>query len=118
MSFNFDIHDEESDQTIANVFEKDLEIEDLEQRSFVVEGKADIFPYVYEQKKVSDVGFPFLFGEQQGEFNHIFQDPFASLLETSEREILGICLRLVSGYNSSEKMSFGVGVKLLFELPP
>jgi hypothetical protein len=70
------------------------------------------------KKKVSDVGFPFLFGEQQGEFNHIFQDPFASLLETSEREILGICLRLVSGYNSSEKMSFGVGVKLLFELPP
>jgi hypothetical protein len=51
MSFLFDIHDEESDQIIANVFEKDLEIEDLEQRSFVVEEKDGIFPYVYEQEK-------------------------------------------------------------------
>jgi hypothetical protein len=29
MSFLFDIHDEESDQNIANVFEKGIEIEDL-----------------------------------------------------------------------------------------
>jgi len=48
-----------------------------------VEEKDGIFPNVYEQKKVSYVGFPSLFVEQQGEFNHIFQDPFASLLETS-----------------------------------
>jgi hypothetical protein len=58
MSFLFDIHDEESDQTIAYVFEKDLDIEYLEQRSSVVEEKDGIFPYVYEQKKVSDQAAP------------------------------------------------------------
>ena len=49
-------------------------------------------------------------------FNHVFQDPFTSLLEISEQGVLGIYIGIISEHNSSQNMSFGVGIKLIFVL--
>ena len=106
MSFIFDINNDEID----------FEVEDLEQKSFVVKKEVAIFSYVYEKKKKLDTGFPSLFVKQQGEFNPIFQDPFLSLLEIPKKEVFGIYLGIISEHNSLEKMSFEVGVKFMFVL--
>jgi hypothetical protein len=67
-------------------------------------------------KKISNTGCLSLFIEQQGELNHVFQDPFVSLLKLSEQEFLGIYLGIISEHDSSERMSFKAEVKLLFVL--
>jgi hypothetical protein len=38
----------------------------------------------------------------KGKFNHVFQDPFASLLGISEQEVLEIYLRIISEHKSSK----------------
>ena len=61
MSFPFYINNEESDHIISICSKNDFEVEDLEQRSFVVKEEVDIFPYVYEKEKHSDTGCLSLF---------------------------------------------------------
>lgn len=116
MSPLFDINNKESGQTITTSCEADFGAEKLEKRSFLLLEEFAIVPHVYEEKKVSDASFPSLFVEQQGAFNHVFQDPFLVLLEASEKGVLKICLGLASEYNFLERITFRIGLHFQFAL--
>jgi hypothetical protein len=56
--------------------------------------------YTCEKEGIIDTTCPFLFIDQQVVFTHILQDPFAFLLETSEKDTFMSCLEPISGIGS------------------
>jgi hypothetical protein len=61
-----------------------------------------MFLYTCEHEGTIDAGCPFLFIDQQVIFTHRLQDPFAFLLETSEKETFMSYLQSDSGIGSSK----------------
>ena len=64
--------------------------------------------YSCEQEETIDIDHPFLFIDQQVVFTHVLQDPFAFMLETSEKETLMSCLESICGFGFSKWMSFRI----------
>jgi hypothetical protein len=118
-----EMHDKENNQTVSICSENDLAFENLEQEKSTFEEKdtvkkeACMLLYTCEQEGTIDTGCPFLFIDQQVVFTHILQDPFAFLLETSEKETFMSYLESVSGIGSSKWMSFQIGFNFQFEFP-
>jgi hypothetical protein len=96
----------ENNHTISIYSENDLAFENLQQEKSTFEEKdtvkkeACMLLYTCEQEGTIDTTCPFLFINQKVVFTHILQDPFAFLLETSEKETFMSCLKSVSGIGS------------------
>jgi hypothetical protein len=118
-----EMHDKENNQIVAICSQDDLASEILEQEKSTYEEidtvKKEVcrFLYTYQHERTIDTCCPFLFIDQQVVFTHILQNPFAFLLETSEKETFMSYLESVSEIGSSKWMSFQIGFNFQFELP-
>ena len=107
---------EGSGQIITTPYEVDVEVKDVEKISSCLKEEFSIIPRDFEERKLSDAGFPPLLIKQQEVFNHIVQYPFSLLLETSEGEVFKVCLRLTSEYNLLDRASFQAKIHFQFAL--
>jgi hypothetical protein len=118
-----EMHDKENNQNVSFCSEHDLAFENLEQEKSAFEEKdtvkkeACMFLYNCEHEGTIDACCPFFFIDKQVIFTHRIQDPFASLLETSEKETFMSYLQSDSGIGSSKWMRFQIGFNFQYEFP-
>jgi hypothetical protein len=86
-----EMHDKDNNQTVSFCSENDLAFENLEQEKSRFEEKdtvkkeACMLLYTCEHEGTIDTCYPFILIDKQVIFTHMLQDPFAFMLETSEK---------------------------------